>query len=326
MERPTPRPEAFRAYWHFAAERQRVFEARLAGLPTPWTEDAIIGEYKFCNVFRASDRISQYLIRDVIYAHDLPDEDVLLRTILFRLFSKSETWEALEADGPLTLRTFDPERLHRILAARRAAGQAIYTNAFILCANDAYGYREKHRNHLALVADMFKGGALPRRVAGASSLEDLYLILRSYPLLGEFMAYQLAVDICYSEVVGFDEDDFVVAGPGAQRGIRKCFTDTCGWDDTRVIEWMRAGQKELAASVGVQAPTLWGRRLHSIDCQGLFCETDKYCRVALPHLASNRVRIKARFSPDPAPIEHFYPPKWGLNDRVAVSRLSSPAP
>src|SRR6516162_11515615 len=60
-------------YWRFAVERQEIFFARAAGKPPPWTEDRILAEFKFTNAFRAADRVSQYLIRNVIYRSDLPD-------------------------------------------------------------------------------------------------------------------------------------------------------------------------------------------------------------------------------------------------------------
>jgi len=53
---PVPRPRIYDLYWYFASERQRMFERRVAGEPGPWTGDRILREYKFCNVFRASDR------------------------------------------------------------------------------------------------------------------------------------------------------------------------------------------------------------------------------------------------------------------------------
>ena len=47
--------------------------------PAPWTEDAILARYRFTNPWRASDRASQFLIRDVIYSGcGLPAEDVLV--------------------------------------------------------------------------------------------------------------------------------------------------------------------------------------------------------------------------------------------------------
>src|SRR5829696_7644509 len=57
--RPTP---VFETYWRFAAERQAVYLARLRRAPLPWTDDEVLQAHRFTNVFRASDRVSQYLI------------------------------------------------------------------------------------------------------------------------------------------------------------------------------------------------------------------------------------------------------------------------
>ena len=79
---------------------------------------------------------------------------------------------------------------------------------------------------------------------------------------------------------------------------------------------MTERQEEELARLGLPFGGLWGRPLHAIDCQGLFCETDKYCREAAPELASARKRIKARFTPTPEPVPLFFPPKWGINDAL----------
>jgi hypothetical protein len=76
-------------------------------------------------------------------------------------------------------------------------------------------------------------------------------------------------------------------------------------------------QEAAFDSLGLPFHGLFGRPLHAIDCQGLFCETDKYCRVARPELSSARKRIKARFQPQSSGIDLFFPPKWGINDTVA---------
>ena len=57
-----------------AVERQRVFYRRLERCPPPWTEDPVLLGNKFTNAYRASDRVSQYLIRRVIYRDDLPND------------------------------------------------------------------------------------------------------------------------------------------------------------------------------------------------------------------------------------------------------------
>lgn len=50
--------------------------------------------------------------------------------------------------------------------------------------------------------------------------------------------------------------------------------------------------------------------------KGLFCETDKYCREAVPELASTRKRIKTRFTRSAEAIPLFFPPKWEINDHL----------
>ena len=59
--------EVYESYWRFAAERQTIFFKRASGQDPPWTEDHVLATYKFTNAYRASDRVSQYLIRNVIY-------------------------------------------------------------------------------------------------------------------------------------------------------------------------------------------------------------------------------------------------------------------
>jgi hypothetical protein len=314
------REEVHRAYWHLASERQRIFERRIAGQAAPWTDDQILARYKFTNPWRASDRVSQFLIREVIYeGPHVTAEDLLTRIVMFRLFSKPSTWRAIESElGPVRRATIKDPRFPRLLERLRRAGP-IYTSAFILCANKAYGYDRKYRNHIALLADMMRVGRLPRAVARAPSLRAVYEALCEFPLIGPFMGYQLAIDINYSELTDFCEDEFTIPGPGARRGIEKVFPGARPRAMAAVIHRMVDEQTDACRRFGIEAPRLLGqRRLYAIDCQNLFCELDKYARVRFPELVSNRTRIKATFTPSPEPLELFYPPKWGLTGPAAA--------
>lgn len=312
-----PRPEVYDLYWQFAAERQRIFFRRLEGCEPPWSTDPIFQSYKFCNVYRAADRVSQYLIRSVIYSDSQEADEVLFRTVFFRLFNRNETWTYLKARlGAVTLETFNPAHYAQILAERHAAGEKIFGGAFILCANKAFGFDQKHGNYLALLAKMFVTDKVQNQILRAKSLEKVYQLLRSYPLIGTFMAYQIAVDLNYGAAVNFSENSFTVAGPGAERGIRKCFEGTGRYSTQDVIHYMVDSQEAEFSRLGLDFQSLWGRPLHAIDCQGLFCEVDKYSRVAHPELKSSRSRIKARFRPSTDTIPHFYPPKWNINHLI----------
>lgn len=316
---PTPRARIYDLYWYFTSERQRVFEKRAAGERGPWTDDPILQEYKFCNVFRAADRVSQYMIRDVCY-HDEPsgDDDRLFQITAFRTFSKPETWDNIRAflGHQPTLDDLASGRFTKAIEHAISLQDTIYTGAFILCANNAYGQSKKYLNHVELFRHMFLADGLGPKLMKAPSLQAVFELLRSYPLMGNFMAYQTAIDLNYSDLLNFDENDFTVPGPGALRGMQKVFEDLGDYSPAEIIQWMVGRQDEEFARLKLPPATLFGRKLHAIDCQNLFCETDKYCRVAVPELASARKRIKARFSETPKPISYFFPPKWGINDRI----------
>jgi hypothetical protein len=316
---PTPRKGVYELYWQFAAERQQAFERRVAGQPWPWSDDPILREYKFCNVFRAADRVSQYMIRDVCYHDELcTPEDRLFQIIAFRTFSKIATWRSLHRSlghypilDDLASGAFSAGLEH----AKRENG-GLYTGAFILCAADAYGQSSKHRNHVELFRHMFLGDDLGVKLLKANSLRQIYDELHGFPLIGDFMAYQIAIDLNYSALIDFSENEFTQAGPGALRGIKKCFEDLGDYSPTEIILWMVEHQEQEFARFGHRFDGLWGRSLHAIDCQGLFCETDKYCREAAPQLASARKRIKARFAPHKETMQLFFPPKWKINEHV----------
>ncbi|MCW9680606.1 putative DNA base hypermodification protein [Dolichospermum planctonicum UHCC 0167] len=314
------RQEIFDTYWRFAAMRQEVFFNKLKNVRPPWTSDPILNTYKFCNAYRVSDRVSQYLIKNVIYDENKSqnEEEVLFRILLFKIFNKIETWEYLESKigDYITLSNFNLEGYSNILQEAMNIGYVIYTSAYMSCASKEFGYDKKHQNHLALIDKMVVKDRVINPIVKAKSLEEIFHILESYPLLGKFMAYQLATDINYSEVINFDDNSFTIAGPGAERGINKCFIDTKGKSYADVIYWMTENQENEFQRLGLNFKSLWGRPLQAIDCQNLFCETDKYCRAAFPDLKSNRKKIKAKFTATPQPIDYFYPPKWCINDQV----------
>lgn len=313
---PTPRNGVYELYWLFAARRHRAFEARLKGEPQPWSDDPILQTFKFCNVFRALDRVSQFLIREVAYGTDaeITLHDRVFQIVAFRMFSNIRTWEELtrRLGGTPRIEHLRSGALLRKLDQIKEQFGGLYTGAFILCANKAFGFDEKHKNHEALFRHMFIEQGCAERVIDAPNLQALVAVLQSYPLMGPFMAYQTAIDLNYSELVSFSENDYVQAGPGAMRGLKKAFVDLGDYSPAETILWMVERQDQEFARLGLEFTGLFGRPLYGIDCQGLFCELDKYCREAVPELASARRRIKARFKPSSSPIELFMPPKWGL--------------
>lgn len=320
------RPKAsvvFDTYWRFAAERQFVFNKRIRGEPGPWTNDPVLQAYKFTNAYRASDRVSQYLIKNVIYAGDYSAEDTIFRTLLFKIFNKIETWELLQQGlgEEITLRNFDVPRFGRLLEAEKARKRTIYSAAYIMPSGvTAKGGRAgpKHQFHLELLKLLEKSGFY-RKLSHVRSMKEGFELLLSLPSIGSFLAYQYITDLNYSEHFDFSEQEFVIPGPGARDGIRKCFEDYGDFNEVDIIRMMSDEQDENFSRLGLSFHSLWGRPLQLIDCQNLFCEVDKYARVKHPLISgrTGRTRIKQKFLPKTASLSlPWYPPKWGINESI----------
>lgn len=303
-------------YWRFAAERQEVFFRKFEGKEPPWTDDPVIARHKFTNAYRAADRVSQYLIRRVIYEGDQSVPEVFFRTILFKLFNKIETWELLMAGlSTITWEDYSFDQVDHLLSQALASKTRIYSAAYIMpSGNSAFGYRRKHQNHLKLLERMMED-EVPYRIADAANMREAFAILRSYPMIGDFLAYQFVTDLNYSEICDFSEMDFVVPGPGARDGIHKCFSDLGGLSEPDIIRLVTDRQEYEFERLGLTFRSLWGRRLQLIDCQNLFCEVSKYARVMHPGVTgvNDRSRIKQVYRPLEKPIEFWFPPKWTIS-------------
>ncbi|MEG4251803.1 nucleotide kinase domain-containing protein [Microcoleus sp. Pol10D4] len=317
----------FNTYWRFAAERQRIFFKKLENAPIPWTDDSILSTYKFTNAYRASDRVSQYLIRNVIYQNNRPSSpnEVFFRIILFKIFNKMETWELLENKlGSIIYAEYSFERYDKVLTDAIQSGQTIYSAAYIMpSGGTSFGHTAKHRNHLKLI-ELMMASELPQKLVDAKNMHQGFDLIREYPTIGDFLAYQFITDVNYSEITNFSEMEFVIPGPGALDGIRKCFSDLGGLNEPEIIKFMAEIQDSEFERLGLTFQSIWGRKLQLIDCQNLFCEVDKYARIKHPDIAgiSGRSRIKQRYSGKTKPVDYWYPPKWGINPAIEEYRTA----
>lgn len=313
---PSPTP-VFDAYWRFAAERQRIFRNRLLGCD--WsTEDTVLQKFRFTNAYRASDRVSQYLIQRVIYDREREWKDIFLRVVLFKLFNKVETWSELENEvGTVSHVTFDVDTFTRVLDRIRGERRTIYSAAYIMPSAGTYGSRKKHVNHLRLLHHMLET-RLDERLLGCQTADAGFRAIVEYPSIGPFLAYQLLTDLSYSSELPFEESEFVAPGPGALDGLHKCFSDPGDFTASELIAWTMCRQRDEFDRLGIAFEDLWGRPLQLIDCQNLYCEISKYARAAFPQVRGSaaRTRIKQVFRPRSEPISAWYPPKWGINERV----------
>lgn len=308
----------YETLWRFVAERQAIFWRRREGAPAPWSDDPILQRYKFTNIYRINDRVSQFLLRSVIMAGDQGADEMVFRVLLFKLFNRIETWQLLQDElGEVRWSTFSFDRYDRTLTAARANRKKIYSAAYIMpMAKIGKSEGVKHRSHLQLLQHMMDEGIV-KRILASQSLKELYMTLRTFPMLGPFLAYQYAIDLNYTSLINFSEQEFVVAGPGALRGIRQCFSNLGGRTPAEIIRWVMERQEAELAVRGLRWKNLFGRPMQLIDVQNVFCEVDKYLRAGSgPRKRGERTRIKQNLHPSLVDIDYMYPVKWGIRARA----------
>jgi hypothetical protein len=258
------------------------------------------------------------MIREVAYSGEQTATEIFFRIVLFKLFNKIDTWELLKARlGNISYADYRFDAYDSILTKALEIGKKIYSAAYIMPSGGSSNEGRKHRFHLDLLGRMMRDG-VPSRIAHAKHMADAFALLRSYPSIGDFLAYQYVTDLNYSALCNFDEMEFVVPGPGARDGIRKCFPQIDMESSAEMIRMVAETQEEHFGKLGLSFPNLWGRRLQLMDCQNLFCEVDKYARCAHPEVVgiSGRTRIKQVYRPSRVPLVLFYPPKWNINELI----------
>ena len=323
--------ENFSYYLYWIDERMKIFWNRMdnKNLP-PYTKNEILAENKFTNVYRSLDRVSQHLINQVIYTEDTTSpDDTFMRIILFKHFNKIETWEYLESElGKIGFNT-DLNDIIDLLDERVKRGNSIYNPAFMLTAafmrkeatmqmNGLKKGDSKHFSYLKIFEkELFERGKM-ENIKKSNSLKELYSNISSVMSMGPFLSMQYAIDFNYSELFDFDENEFIIAGPGAINGINRTFDFDGKPFYEEVIHWVKDNFEDLCKDYGYEPNLLPGRKPALIDLQNCFCETDKMLRV-MGKSGSKEVsgtRMKSKFKAEKSfekpKINYKLPPKWNV--------------
>lgn len=317
-----PNDETLQYFFYFMQERMNIFWRKSRNPDAMyWTDDPILRMYKFTNVYRSTDRVSQYMLKNVIYGSEAAktEEDLLLQILIFKIFNRPDTWEYLKQEmvKSITVESFDPHQIAEILSLRQRIAP-IFNNAYMMTGShrDYTEWPTKHERWLQMVKREIIDSRRLAKLVSAQSLKEMYDILHDCPFIGGFLAYQYAIDMNYAPFKCFDENSFVKAGIGAIRGIKKCFVDY-GSEYEDAIRYVQEHFVELQKQYGfTEFRPLPGHAPKLIDLQNCFCETDKYLRAKMPNLKIDNVRIKQKYKLHYEAIEYFFPPAWNITGKI----------
>ncbi|CDO73264.1 hypothetical protein BN946_scf185008.g26 [Trametes cinnabarina] len=318
----------FDTFFKFVSERHLTQQLRLAGKPPPWTSDSIIATYPFTNVFRVYDRVSQYVLRNVIQQGDQNLHEQCFRVMVFRSFNKIETWELLTAHfGAITWRDFDVNMYEDVLVEQQQ-NHALYGHAYII-PSPKLGGRANASNHLRLVQLMMEED-LPGQLRKLHHLKDAHGRISLFPGMGDFMALQLLLDLNMTPHFNYSEDEWVALGPGSLECLRKMFGPSIRGFEFDALRYLHQSQHTHFARLHIRPrdiPRVPGHTpgLSMVDLEHALCECEKYSRACHPSIKGKRQQVAKRlFVPRPNPITADVPPHWLTGPRRRREAITRP--
>lgn len=279
-------------FFAYAQEREAIRRKREAGEPRPWTEDAVLQRWRFCNVFREHDKTTVWFRERWRDRVRNDPRAAVWGCFLFRWFNLIESGERLLAAGLDRVEDWDAD------ACRRAfeGADRFVTGAYMVKTPDGL---KKLEGILSCVEQTVSLGTLDAIAdrAGDLTLEAAHVILQEAPFMGSFMAYEVVTDLRHTCVLEDAPDIMTWAspGPGAARGLDWVHGPPKPWPKRQYhlpesrAQMIREMQDLLAES---RNPQLWPQefgRWEMREVEHTLCEFDKYMR------AINGQTLKRRF-------------------------------
>lgn len=295
---PTLNEENLLHLYHFIIRRYNIHLRKdVQHKPQPWTKDPVLREFRFTNVRREHDRETKWLIKNITSNSDLSYEDKLMNCILFRLFNKHETSEIIHQPIHFSSR-YNPESYRKSFEAveQNDPGYIFFTGAFITggMKRALKWYLPKGTEEdsmpmrvMKFMDHLYKDGVVDK-IKLCANQKSVYDLLRGYLGIGNFLAYQMFVDMTYIEEFPFSENEFTAAGPGCKMGLGFLFDDKDGMTDEECLFWVRDNIGEAFKDIlgKYWEPTeLFSdlpeedRCLNVMSLENCFCELSKYIRA-----------------------------------------------
>lgn len=296
---PTLDQQALKFLYDFITQRYSIhIKKDVLKEAKPWTDDEVLQNFRFTNVRREHDRETRWLIEHITSNSKLSYDNKLLNCVLFRLFNKHETSEIIKQPILFTGKkaSYDPEdyRIKFDAVSKRDPSYVFFTGAFITGgmkrALKWYLPKGTTEDNMPMRVMKFMGylieDGLVSKVKSCKDQKAVYDLLRSYLGIGNFLAYQIFVDMTYIAEFPFSENEFTAAGPGCKNGLNDLFLNRSGMSYEECLFWLREHLDNLFESIGPWNPeeVFWDlpeedRHFNVMSLENCFCELSKYIRA-----------------------------------------------
>lgn len=203
-------------FFYWMNERHSIWKARYRGWSKPWTDDAILQNYKFMNVYRQLDKTTIALHENILNHHDRHLGRIIYNVVWFRMFGAYDLTKA----GYCT----SYNEVEDAICSRVAKGEKVFTGAYMSAGNGLRKGEPKHMTYLGVLKELYNHiDEAAAYMSVHNTLQSAYEWLLSVPYIGPFYAYEMACDLRFTPVLSMatDKCHWANIGPGAVRGLQR---------------------------------------------------------------------------------------------------------
>ena len=284
MNNPFNRPTEYKPcvedilYW--VAEREAIRIHKLNGIDRKfWTQDPILQKYRFCNVRRRDDRMTQWMIRNMFDHITHGEDDMWFISAIARYVNWPPSLISLLVNGaiPAHAEEFDPHVFVSVMDDLKKQGLKCWGSAYMLYPGRETGTSKGETVAFRYLLPLVEGAEGVREAVKSNRVENVVTELCKYYGWNTFLAGQVAADLTYfTDELGMAKDLYSWApmGPGSQRGLNRLLEKPVNhnWLSVPFCEQLGIIWTEIAEQLDMEDLTLH-------DVQNVMCEMDKYWRT-----------------------------------------------
>lgn len=254
-------------YW--IKERESIRIKKESGQPAPWTDDEILKSYRFTNVLRIQDKVSQWLLHNW-YQPYFGHPNMSLAATLARQLNNIDSMGAVGFPA-----IWQPKKIQEILEERQTRGLKNYSAAYMITGRFGCKDREPETKAYQTVFRVCDPIAKNPPKINAISMQLTHRELLEYQGFSSFIAGQVVADLRWGVKGAWrDRLNWAPMGPGSMRGLNQLL----GRDKDTKIDQPQFLREFLELFSKVREISGLPK-MEAIDFQNCLCEVDKYIRA-----------------------------------------------
>lgn len=268
-------------FLYFIHEREAIRLKKEQGLATPWTKDDILGKFRFCNVNREHDAVTEWIDRNIRRVFK-DDPSLWFTLIVARLMNQPSTLGRIygiddggygaEWDKKWFLKMTDPD----------TQPKPIFNAAYIVSTNGQAVQKNIYVAEQVLDPIWDGAGQVHAEMKDLDwSCQEWADWLLQFNGMGDFMVNQIVTDYKYTALCcdASDRSTFVMGGPGTRRGLNRYFgrDKSNGINRGRMQMELKQIRRDILPDCDNQIARCFSYDLNNLS--NCFCEYDKYMRA-----------------------------------------------